>query len=291
LHATGRPSGSPRCAMGVELSRALAGVASRDLAVQLGCGAAAIALRTERFYDFSASCTYVYLVLQSLAANAKQWPPTALSRPVVNSGLVLVWASRLGTFLLRRIMEDGKDSRFDKVRDKPRAFMVFWLVQAAWIFLTAMPVWVVNCKQSERKGKDEEDPDEQLTVQDKLGWSLWFVGFVMQVVADRQKTAFKRREGTRGKFINEGLWSLAQHPNYGGEIAMWGGIFLSCCSRMRGKEMLLSSVSPLFVYYLLTRVSGIPLQRRANLRKWGKDPAFLKYISETPLLWPFVRLP
>jgi len=278
--------------MGAELSRSLAGIAARDLAVQLGCGAVAIALRTERFYDFSASCTYVYLVLQSLAAHARQWPPTALSRPVVNSGLVLIWASRLGSFLIKRIMEDGKDSRFDKVRNKPLRFLVFWLVQAVWIILTAMPVYVVNCKQSEDRGKDgEAEADEKLTVQDKLGWSLWLVGFITQVVADQQKRAFQRREGTRGKFINEGLWSLAQHPNYGGEIAMWAGIFLSCCSKLRGKEVLLSAVSPLFVTYLLTRVSGVPLQRKANLRKWGSDPAFLKYINETPLLWPFVRLP
>ena len=72
------------------MSKSLAGVAARDLAVQLGCAAVAIHQQTEVFYDISASCTYVYLVIQSLFAHAPAGKPRL--RACVNSGMVLIWA-------------------------------------------------------------------------------------------------------------------------------------------------------------------------------------------------------
>jgi steroid 5-alpha reductase family enzyme len=45
-------------------------------------------------------------------------------------------------------------------------------------------------------------------------------------------------------------------------------------------------VSPLFVWMLLTRVSGIPLlEARANAR-WGSDPEYVRYRDTTPRLVP-----
>jgi len=277
--------------MGGQLSKAVAGVAARDLAVQLGCAAVAIHQQTEVFYDFSASCTYVYLVIQSLFGQAPGGKPRM--RASVNSGMVLIWASRLGSFLLQRILHDGKDSRFDKVRANPRVFLAYWLIQALWIFLTALPVYLLNCKQRQSEALlngEQREQKLQITTRDKVGWAMWLTGFVTQVVADRQKSAFRARASSKGQFINEGLWSLAQHPNYGGEILMWSGIFTSCSSEFEGLE-LLSVGSPAFVAYLLTQVSGVPLLRQANLKKWGTDAAYQKYLSETPLLWPFMKMP
>ena len=62
----------------------------------------------------------------------------------------------------------------------------------------------------------------------------------------------------QGKFITTGLWSLSRHPNYFGEITLWFGIYLSCSSTFRGVQYL-SVISPLFICFLLTRVSGNPL--------------------------------
>jgi len=278
------------------LSRALVAVVARDLAVQLGCAAVAIKCQTEVFYDFSASCTYIYLIIQSLLAHAKGGQPTL--RAAVNSGMAVTWAMRLGSFLLQRIIHDGgRDSRFDKARTRPRIFIIFWMVQALWIFLTALPVYVVNCKQSlqvENGAQQKEIKSEaangngRVSLRDRVGWTMWIAGFLMQVVADRQKSAFRARPDSKGRFINEGLWSMAQHPNYGGEIMMWTGLFTSCSSELRGAE-LLSAISPMFVAYLLTQVSGVPMLRKANMRKWGNDPAYLKYLDSTPLLWPFTN--
>jgi len=344
--------------MGSELSKQLAGVAARDLGVQLACAAVAIPMQTEMFYDFSGSCTYIYLILQSLLSHAKK--PSF--RAQINSSMALIWATRLGSFLLQRILKDGRDSRFDRVRSKPVIFLTYWIIQAVWIFLTALPVYILNCKQRTDQSLEHKNHAESLfaladvnadgklskgeikklalshpsikemfqvdhlgwasmwnildqnhdgkfsqdewqaaytatklhqknrvSTRDKVGWTMWGVGFVMQVVADRQKSAFRALPSSEGKWINEGVWGLAQHPNYGGEIMMWSGIFTSCSSEFNGLE-LASVGSPLFVAYLLTQVSGVPLLRKANMRKWGQDPAYLKYLAETPLLFPFTRL-
>jgi steroid 5-alpha reductase family enzyme len=45
-------------------------------------------------------------------------------------------------------------------------------------------------------------------------------------------------------------------------------------------------VSPLFVYLLLTRVSGIPLLEARAEEKWGSDPAYRAYRDRTPPLVP-----
>lgn len=36
---------------------------------------------------------------------------------------------RLGLFLFTRILKDGKDKRFDKAKNSPLTFMIFWTIQ------------------------------------------------------------------------------------------------------------------------------------------------------------------
>ncbi len=43
--------------------------------------------------------------------------------------MVGVWALRLGSYLVSRIMSTGKDARFDDVKDKPGMFWVYWTMQ------------------------------------------------------------------------------------------------------------------------------------------------------------------
>mmetsp|Transcript_89180 Transcript_89180/g.237019 ORF Transcript_89180/g.237019 Transcript_89180/m.237019 type:complete len:287 (-) Transcript_89180:83-943(-) len=285
--------------MGASVGRSLGLVALADAAVQFACFAVAAALQTEKFYDVSASLTYILCVLLSL----RRGP--AGPRQKVNSGLVVLWATRLGSFLLWRIIQDGRDRRFDNVRNRPRRFFVYWAIQAFWILVTALPVYIVNSKtsaKSDQKGgkatvalaeegqqaSPQLAPSRALGWRDAVGWSAWAVGFIVQVVADYQKTAFRADPRNSGHWIDVGLWRLAQHPNYFGEISMWWGIFLSCSSELQGVE-LASGISPFFVTYLLLRVSGVPLLRRSGLKRWGHLPEYREYLQKTPLLVPLPR--
>jgi steroid 5-alpha reductase family enzyme len=45
-------------------------------------------------------------------------------------------------------------------------------------------------------------------------------------------------------------------------------------------------ISPIFVFLLLTKVSGINLQMKQGLERWGDDPAYRDYLANTPALIP-----
>ena len=48
----------------------------------------------------------------------------------------------------------------------------------------------------------------------------------------------------------------------------------------------LGILSPIFVYLLLTQVSGIPLLEARADKKWGDDPAYQVYKKKVSLLVP-----
>jgi steroid 5-alpha reductase family enzyme len=47
-------------------------------------------------------------------------------------------------------------------------------------------------------------------------------------------------------------------------------------------------VSPVFVFVLLTRVSGVPMLEHKGEKRWGNDPDYQRYCRETPVLVPIL---
>jgi steroid 5-alpha reductase family enzyme len=118
-----------------------------------------------------------------------------------------------------------------------------------------------------------------------LGTAVWLAGFAIEVVADRQKSRFRADPGNRDRFITTGLWAWSRHPNYFGEITSWVGIALIAWPALAGWQ-LATLISPVFVFVLLTRVSGIPLLESRAREKWGHDPDYRAYRARTPVLLP-----
>ena len=87
----------------------------------------------------------------------------------------------------------------------------------------------------------------------------------------------------QGKFIDVGLWSWSRHPNYFGEITLWVGIAVIALPALDGWQYV-TLISPVFVYVLLTRISGIPLLESRGKKKWGDDPEYQAYKKRTPVL-------
>uniref|UniRef100_A0A0B6YER3 Uncharacterized protein n=1 Tax=Arion vulgaris TaxID=1028688 RepID=A0A0B6YER3_9EUPU len=256
----------------VEMGSSLAKAAAVDFGIQWSCWIVAAILKTEKFYDLAGSCTFVILALLSL-----NHAETIHIRQKVNTGMVVTWAFRLGTYLFSRIMKDGSDKRFNAVRNQPGKFWIYWTLQGVWIFSTILPTLIVNLKKD----------NTQLKKRDYIGWSLWASGFLLQMVADFQKSQFRNKPDNVGKFINTGLWSISRHPNYFGEILMWFGLYLSASTTLKGWEHI-SIISPIFVTFLLTRISGIPLLESAAHKKWGTDPFYQDYVKKTAVLVPFI---
>ena len=66
---------------------------------------------------------------------------------------------------------------------------------------------------------------------------------------------------------------------------LWAGLAAFGVACFEGTE-LVAWVSPIFVYLLLTRVSGIPILDRRALERWGEDPDYLSYRESIPTLIP-----
>ena len=72
------------------------------------------------------------------------------------------------------------------------------------------------------------------------------------------------------------------------QIMMTSGLALVASSHARSLvENLICLSSPTFVFWLLTRVSGIPLLRKRNLKRWGHDASFIEYVETTPMIIPY----
>ncbi|MDZ8200205.1 DUF1295 domain-containing protein [Microbacterium sp. SSW1-59] len=231
--------------------------------------------RSERFFDITGSITFIgvsiALLLLAPAPDARSW---------VLAGMVVLWAVRLGSFLFVRVHRSGGDDRFDELKTNPVRFLRVWVLQGAWVSLTASAAWIAMSSETRAP----------------LGWlayvgiGVWVLGMVLEVTADAQKSAFKADSANEGRFIRSGLWSRSRHPNYFGEIVLWVGVFLVAAPVLSGWQWV-AVISPLFVILLLTRVSGIPLLEQKAERTWGGQDDYEAYKKRTPVLIPRLSSP
>lgn len=230
--------------------------------------------RTEHFFDLTGSATYVSTVLLALYLTE-----AVDTRGLLLAGLVLIWAGRLGTFLFRRVRREGKDGRFDDIKQSLLRFLMAWTLQGLWVLVT------VGCALAAITAATGVG----LGAFAAAGGALWLAGFALEVTADRQKSAFKADPANAGRFIDRGVWGWSRHPNYAGEILLWAGIAVIALPALSGWQ-LATLISPIFVYVLLTRISGVPMLERRADRRWGDDPEYQAYKARTPVLWPVPRL-
>lgn len=245
------------------------------------CGALAFALnwlafvpsfafQTERYYDLTGSITYWVLIVCAWTLGESPDP-----RSWLLGGLVGIWALRLGSFLFLRILREGSDRRFEELKPDFARFLLAWTLQGLWAFLTlscALAAMTAGARVS-------------IGWVAALGLAVWCAGFGIEVAADHQKRKFRSRPENRDRFIDSGLWSWSRHPNYFGEITLWVGIALIALPALSGWQYV-TLISPVFVFALITRISGIPpLESRAD-EKWGSDPAYRAYKAKTPVLFP-----
>lgn len=230
--------------------------------------------KTERFYDLTGGLTYTLVIVAALffthqLSDSGHWRSELLTL------LIVIWSLRLGLFLFLRIRAAGADSRFAKIKVSPMRFFIAWTLQGVWITFTASAaVMAITSVKTAEFG-----------VISLLGLVLWVAGFIVEVVADGQKSRFRNNPANANDFIRSGLWSFCRHPNYFGEIMLWLGVALIALPVLEGWR-LLGLLSPVFVAFLLIKGSGIPLLERAAEAKWGKSEAYQHYKASTPRLFP-----
>lgn len=153
--------------------------------VQLIAFVPAKIFNTEKFYDLVGSLTYITTV--SIAAVYNRHLTT---RQIIVSLFVYLWAFRLGSFLFIRILIVGEDSRFQKIKKSTLNFFFAWFIQGLWVFLTALPVYVIL---------SQVDPpvESSLNLLEWVGILIWSLGVMVETVADFQKFMFKMGKGNK----------------------------------------------------------------------------------------------
>tara|TARA_S200000501_G_scaffold286427_1_gene270848 strand:- start:1707 stop:2546 length:840 start_codon:yes stop_codon:yes gene_type:complete len=228
--------------------------------------------KTEKFYDITGSISYITITLYVLIST---YNGIMNLGNIILSSLIIIWTSRLGTFLFLRIKKAGEDKRFREIK---KSF--------SWFFMafTVSGMWVSICTLCALTGISN---GIELNLVTYLGILLFVIGFILEIVADTQKTNFRKIKNNKDKFITSGLWKYSRHPNYLGEIILWIGVAIISYSSLEINQ-LFTLISPIFTYLLLVHVSGINLLEKSGEKKWGNLNEYKKYKRETPRLFWFM---
>ena len=230
----------------------------------------AFIFQTEKFFDLTGSVTYT-----TVSVVAVLLAPVRDARTFILMVMVITWAVRLGSFLFKRVLKEGKDGRFDELKPNFFRFLSVWTLQGLWVTFT-MAAALVAITTAEKM---------PLGIFAIVGFIVWLIGFAFEIIADSQKTKWRAKPENKGKFIDVGLWSKSRHPNYFGEIVLWLGVAIIALPVLQGWQFV-ALISPVFVTILLTKISGVPLLEKRADEKWGGQEDYEEYKKNTPVLIP-----
>ena len=233
--------------------------------------------QTEKFYDITGSITYIsivtYISIQSYyAINVN-------IASILLASCIILWAIRLGSFLFTRIHKAGEDKRFKHIKPSPTRFFMTWTLQGMWVSICSM------CALTAIASKNGVIQNEVFYI----GMLVFISGFILEIIADRQKSTFRKNPDNKDQFIAHGLWYYSRHPNYFGEITLWLGISIMSFSSLSAWQYI-TLISPLFTYLLLVYVSGVRILEISGMEKWGHLEKYQEYVRTTSSLFPYFKL-
>lgn len=227
----------------------------------------------DAFWSLGLGATGVLVALFPLEGS----PPT--SRQHLAALLIGAWGLRLGLHIAARAAAEPEDARYARLRQDwgPRfqsRMFAFLMLQAAAAAFLALSVLVAARK-----------PAAGLSPQDGLAVLVFIVALIGEGWADRQLAAFKSDPAHRGRICDTGLWAWSRHPNYFFEWLGWCAWPLFAIDLGGGWPWgWLALSGPAYMYWLLTRVSGVPLLE-AHMRR-SRPEAFAVYAERTSAFFP-----
>lgn len=227
----------------------------------------------DAFWSFGLGAAGVFAALAPLGP--------ATPRQGLAAAMIAAWALRLGSHLARRAATGPKDARYARLeaewgaRAGARMFGFLMLQAAAGGLLLA--ALVIAARR----------PGGGLSAQDLLAAAVLAGAILGEGLADRQLRAFKADPANAGRICDRGLWAWSRHPNYVFEWLAWCAwpVMAIGPDWPWGWAALLA---PLYMYWLLTRVSGVPLLEDHMRRT--RPEAFAAYARRTPVFFP-IRWP
>lgn len=196
------------------------------------------------------------------------------SSSILVTDLVIIWGLRLFYHIVKRNAGKPEDFRYAAMRKEwgkwvvLRAFLQIFMLQGALMLIIAYPVIMNNSGSEGNIGGLEI-----------LGLLVWVLGFIFEVVGDKQLKIFKADMRNKDHIMKEGIWKYTRHPNYFGEGMMWWGIFVMSLT----SSGIIGIISPVLITFLLLFVSGVPM-----LEKHYKDnDEFQAYAKSTSIFVPW----
>lgn len=228
----------------------------------------------DAFWSFGVAAAGCWTALAPTAAH-----PDPNERQVLVAALIAVWGARLAAHLAQRAATAPRDARYLGLEhawgDRAAARMFgFLMLQAlaGGVLLTSLTLAARN-------------PAPDLSLKDAAGAALLLAAVVGEGLADRQLAAFKARPDSAGRICQTGLWAWSRHPNYFFEWLGWCAWPLIAIDLGGGWPWgWLALLAPAYMYWLLTRVSGVPMAEEHMRRT--RPEAFADYASRTPAFFP-----
>jgi len=221
-----------------------------------------------------------------VGAGSALWPiggETPSVRPWLVAALATVWSLRLGGHIALRTLAGIDDPRYAAFArewgaDAPRRMFFFLQNQALGSTPLVLAIFVAA-----------HVPQSALRLQDYLGVLVLVAGIAGEALADAQLRRFRHDPANKGQVCNVGLWRWSRHPNYFFEWFGWlaypviGISFGDPLSYPWGFAALLG---PVFMYWILVHVTGIPPLEAQMLRSRGDR--YRDYQSRTSPFFPWL---
>lgn len=191
--------------------------------------------------------------------------------------IAAIWAVRLAShlFLDRVLKHRGEDSRYAYLREHwgqaaNSRFFWFYQLQALAAAGLAAPYLVLS-----------RATPAQLTMTQWAGLAIIAFSIMLESIADRQLAAWRANPANKGKTCRAGLWAYSRHPNYFFEWLFWVGLAVTATP---SPLALYAWISPAVMFWLVTKVSGIPWAEQQSLRSRGDD--YRRYQAEVSAFFP-----
>jgi steroid 5-alpha reductase family enzyme len=227
------------------------------------------------FVDVTWSLAFTPVALW-YAMSGQGWMPRRIAIAI----LISAWSLRLGLHLWRRVAghHPSEDVRYAVLREKwqanpPRAFLLFFMMQAVLVWLLMLPVYLLSAQTN-----------PQFHALEWAGLGLWAFALIGEGLADSQLSHFKRTNTNPTAICESGLWHYSRHPNYFFQSLLWWGLFLMAVPAPMGW---LAIIAPLTMLHFLLNVTGIPLTEKLSLQKRGE--VFREYQRTTSAFVPWFR--
>jgi steroid 5-alpha reductase family enzyme len=201
-------------------------------------------------------------------------------RQILVACLIGIWALRLGLHLFVRVSHSAEDVRyanFRKVWGANYNSRMFWFlqIQAAAAIILAISVLLAA-----------HNPAPMLRAADWAGAVILAVAIIGEGIGDDQLRRFKSIPANKGRVCDVGLWAWSRHPNYFFEWLGWVAypvMAIDLSGQYPWGWIALSA--PIFMYWLLAHVSGVPPLEEMMLKSRGD--AYRAYQATTSAFFPW----